>query len=397
MYYKRKIESTILHNLKNKEILAIIGARQCGKTTTLKTIADTLPDSIWLSFENRAVLQMFEKDPDQFYEQYCKGKSVIFIDEFQYSKHGGQRLKYLYDTWTPKFVITGSSAIDLTVRALKYLVGRILVFEMFPFDWEEFICARLEKNFIEAVAIDESVLRNLLQEFIIFGGYPRVISAQDETEKKLILQNIYDTYFLREVKDIFGLIDDEKLEKLINIVGLQIGNLTNYDEWGTASGFGHVAIKKYLRFLEKTFIAEQIKPYFTNRQREIVKNPKWYFFDSGIRNIVVNDFRWLQDREDGGALLENFFFTECRKRKVKIQYWRTKLKEEVDFVISQGRGTETAFEIKISEPNEPIPSVKKFIALHPLIPVSVVALNILSKPQQHQYQTISLIVWLNKI
>lgn len=350
MYIKRKIEDTILRYLDKKEILAIVGPRQAGKTTVLKKIQAGLKKAIYLSFEDLAELELFVEDIKSFADKY-QAYHYLFIDEFQYAKNGGRNLKYLAD-FHPEFkiIISGSSAIDLSVKTLKFLVGRVLIFNLYQLDFEEYLnfkapdLARLRENFktdLAAATISPAVNKqflNLLADFIRFGAYPRVVLATSAEEKEVILKNIYNTYFLREVRDILGLIDDFKLAKLIKALALQIGQLVNYSELAQIADYDHLSLKKYLNFLEKTFICQSVRPFFRNKRKEIVKNPKIYFFDSGLRNYIVGNFNAPADRADKGALWENFIFSELIKTERQINFWRAKSGREVDFIYETAAG-----------------------------------------------------------
>jgi predicted AAA+ superfamily ATPase len=362
MYIKRKIEYQIQASLKSKEIIAVVGPRQCGKTTLLKHIASGLDDKNFISFDDFKALQMFEYDIDVFIATYVKDKKYLFIDEFQYAKDGGKKLKYIYDSNDIKIFITGSSAIDLTIHAVKYLVGRVFVFNLYQFDFEEFVQAQkpellsLLKDQKEIFASGKvSKVSNTLhhelakayEEYAIYGGYPKVVLENNKDEKVKILKSIFSTYFLREVRDILGLVDDYKMNKLVQSLALQIGNLIDYHNLGIASEFLYRPLKGYINFLEKTFICSFVRPYFKNKTLEIVKNPKAFFFDVGMRNIIIDDFRDLDNRPDGGALLENAVFVELIKNDKNVKYWRTKQKQEVDFIIEGKNRTLSAFEIKM--------------------------------------------------
>lgn len=366
-YITRKLEDTILRYLNTPEIIAIVGPRQAGKTTLLnKVFLPLKKEAVFLTFEDKKVLDLFVHNIDEFIELYIKPYKYVFLDEFQYAKKGGKLLKYIVDTQKSKIFISGSSSIELTVQAVKYLTGRIFVFSLFPLDFEEYLrfknqdlFALYSKNKIflsdyglkSFPALSENIVAQIIshyQDYVVFGGYPRVALAIDTGEKKTVLQNIYNTYFLREVKDILGLVDDYKLTQMIKALALQIGNLIQYREISDVSELSFQTVKGYLNFLQKTFITILVKPYFKNKRTEIVKNPKIYFFDTGLRNYIVDDFRGLGDRPDGGFLLENAVAMQLTKQELSFKFWRTKQKSEVDFVLELAEGKKLALEVKKS-------------------------------------------------
>jgi len=365
MYIKRNLEDKIIKYLEMPEIIAVVGSRQCGKTTMLKQIMSSLTDAVSVSFDDQNILGLFEKSPDDFITAYVKGRKYLFIDEFQYAKHGGKILKYIFDTQKIKIIISGSSVADLTIHAIKYLVGRVLVVNLYPFDFREFLSYKdiaylkiydecrnkfslsEEKPLEIGVPAREKLLK-YYEEYLTFGGYPRVAIEENIETKKELLKNIYNTYFLREVRDILGLIDDYKLGVFIKGLALQTGNLIEYNELSNLTGYSYSSVKKYLNFLEKTYICKLVRPFFKNKRTEIVKNPKVYFIDTGIRNTVINDFRGLGDRIDKGSLLENGLAMQFIKQGIDFNFWRDKKKHEVDFVLSLGNGKISAIESKTS-------------------------------------------------
>ena len=365
MYIKRNLEDKIIRYLEVPEIIAVVGSRQCGKTTMLRQIMDSLADTTSISFDDQNILGLFEKSPDDFISAYVKGRKYLFIDEFQYAKHGGKTLKYIFDTQKIKIIISGSSVADLTIHAIKYLVGRVLVVNLYPFDFREFLSYKDqsylklyneyknklkldEEKFLEISAPAHEKLLKYYEEYLVFGGYPRVVLEENTETKKEILKNIYNTYFLREVRDVLGLIDDYKLGVFIKGLALQTGNLIEYNELSNLTGYSYSSVKKYLNFLEKTYICKLVRPFFKNKRTEIVKNPKVYFIDTGIRNTVINDFRSLADRTDKGSILENGLAMQFIKQETTFNFWRDKKKNEVDFVLSLGNGKISAVESKTS-------------------------------------------------
>lgn len=344
MYIKRNLEDTIQKYLTAPEIVAIIGARQVGKTTLLQRIHEGLEGSTFITFEDTEIRGLFDRDIKAFISIYIRPYKYIFIDEFQYAKTGGQSLKFIYDTVKDKKIfISGSSVLDLTVKTVKHLAGRILAFTLYPFSFREFLKTRNQELYHYLVkedrrAILDEVLRKktygLLEEFILFGGYPRVVVAETREEKQEVLRNILNIYLLRDVRDIFGLTDDYRVLNLIKALSLQIGNIISFEELSAITHQGAHAVKNNLNLLEKTYIIRLLRPYFTNKRTELVKNPKVYFLDTGLRNSAVNDFKGLNLRQDKGSLYENFIFSELVKKDMELKYWRTKSKAEVDFIVN---------------------------------------------------------------
>ena len=245
---------------------------------------------------------------------------------------------------------------------------------MLPFDFGEYLLYRdseyvaiYEENKIDLKCVKKhsltdrqsEVIKKYFEEYAIWGGYPAVVLSKTETEKREVLKNIYNTYFLRDVKDILGLVDDYKLGKLIKALALQVGNIIEYRELMEISEFSYHTLKKYLNFLSKTYIADFIRPFYRNKRKEIVKNQKVYFFDTGLRNHIVNNFQNLSARQDAGALLENACHAQFIKSKYSPQYWRDKNKNEVDFVLDVGEGQYAAMEVKFNQNKCRIPNVFK--------------------------------------
>jgi uncharacterized protein len=352
MYIKRFLEEEIVRYLKVKEIIAILGPRQSGKTTLMKQIFQTLSKASFISFEDREILELFIGDPKGFAEIHMKGFDYLFIDEFQYAKDGGKLLKFLYDQYDTKIIISGSSAPDLSVQSIKYLVGRIFVFHLYPLSFAEYVQFKDERayNLFKNATISEqsvTLINKLYNEFITYGGYPRVVISQDIREKEEVLKNIYNTYFLKEIKEILQLADDFKLSKLIKILSIQEGGIINYNDLSSSTGFTYPDLLKNLHILKKTFISIECRPFFTNKKKEVVKAPKIYFLDPGFRNTVLGNFQQIDRRTDFGALNEEFVASELFKKNIEPKYWRTKAGAEVDFII-ENKGSIIPVEIKSS-------------------------------------------------
>ncbi|MBI2581236.1 ATP-binding protein, partial [Candidatus Woesearchaeota archaeon] len=260
-----------------------------------------------------------------------------------YAKEGGRKLKYIYDTYSTKIVITGSSASALSIQSMKFLVGRLFVFNLYPFSFDEYLSykdPRLYELYRKRslASLTKPVIERILphfNEFCTFGGYPRAVLAGDKEEKETVLKGIYNTYFLREIKEILNLPEDYKLSKLISALALQIGNIINYNELSDISAFRHKELLGYMNVLEKTFVTVRGLPFYTNKRTELVKSPKIFFLDNGLRNFVVKNFQSIEKRQDKGALYENFVASELLKKGIDVRFWRTKSKAEVDFVMEK--------------------------------------------------------------
>lgn len=369
MYIKREIEEKIIKYLNKPEIIALIGPRQAGKTTLLKNIYKNLKNAVYISFEDQEVLNLFNQNIKEFYLLYLKNKKYVFIDEFQYAKEGGKNLKYIFDTYKIKIIISGSSALDLTHQAVKYLVGRIFVFSLYTFSFSEFLLAKDKdlysniffpvRNLLRKIIYSKNknlpkiapeILNTLLKyykEYSIFGGYPRVVTTNNHEEKKDILKNIVNIYLLREIREILKLETDLELNQLIKLLALQISGTISYNELSNSINLDYKKLLKHLQILEKTYIIQTVLPFYKNKRIEITKTPKVYFYDIGFRNAIINNFQNYNERIDKGDINENIAASSFLNQELKFHYWRTKSNAEIDFIVEKN-GTINAFEVKTS-------------------------------------------------
>jgi len=349
-----------------KEIYAIKGPRQSGKTTLLRMLEKYLirertvkPENIiFLTLEDREVLDKFSRNPKEYVRSFIMHKEAerfyLLIDEFQYLPEGGQKLKLLYDLFeNVKFIITGSSSLELTGRTSKFLVGRMFSFYLYPLSFGEFI--RIKSNQLNNVYQERA---NLLREFIsrgrdflppmddifvsdfkryfeeyaLFGGYPEVAKTENLETKRMILKNIHETYITRDIIELLRITDTARLRSLVGLLANQTGNLINYNSLATDTQSYFNQVKQYLSILEETFIISLLRPFFSNKATEIKKNPKVYFMDTGLRNYILNSFNELILRPDAGRIVENAAFVQLKiNEQNPLKYWRTLAKAEVDF------------------------------------------------------------------
>ncbi|TAL29605.1 MAG: ATP-binding protein [Spirochaetes bacterium] len=305
----------------------------------------SLERSHFISFEDVDLKVLFEEDIKVFARLHVEPHAYLFIDEFQYAREGGKQLKYLYDTYPgKKIIISGSSAADLTVEAVKFLAGRIFLFTLLPFSYGEFLRAvnpdlhALFEGMAPSAPISEPVHKQLIavmRDYLRYGGYPHVITASSDDEKREVLKNLVNVLLLRDIRDVSGIADETVLYKLLRLLAFQTGSMASYTELANASGLRDRRVREHLAAIEKTFVLRQVYPFFSNPRTEIVKNPKIYYLDIGLRNAVMNDFRGADERADRGALVENFVLTELLKNGRQVKYYRSKSQAEVDFILDE--------------------------------------------------------------
>lgn len=380
-----------------REIFAIKGPRQSGKTTLLHMFREWLikekkvkPERIvFVSFEDREELEKFDTGPKDFIESFLvdNKRHYFLLDEFHYVQEGGQKLKFLFDSFENiKFVITGSSSLELASKTAKHLVGRMFSFHLYPFSFEEFLKAknkrlarvyRKKNRAVNGFILEDGVFevkediflsefQKLFNEFTRFGAYPEVIKAKDIETKKTIIKNIYETYISKEIIELLKIHDLFKFKKIVSILGAQLGGMTNYNELSSTCDSYYKEIIETLEILEETYIIKSIRPFHKNLKTELKKNPKTYFIDLGLRNYAINNFNSLENRVDKGEIAENFVLGQLLKKEMgKPNYWRTLGKAEVDFVLSVGNEI-IPIEVKYKKFNKPrvSKSFKSFISAY---------------------------------
>ncbi|OGE91833.1 MAG: hypothetical protein A3C85_02585 [Candidatus Doudnabacteria bacterium RIFCSPHIGHO2_02_FULL_48_21] len=361
MYIHRQIETELRPFLERKEAVALLGPRQAGKTTLMRHIAEEWEKNgkkvKFITLEKRSDLELFQDSIEDF-KSLVEDYDCVIIDEFQYAKDGGQKLKYLYDTTGIKFIISGSSSLELRFQTGKYMVGRLFDFKLLPFSFREFLSVadtelfvllnkqidpasflrfHAKKGFGPAI---NKRLAGRLEDYIVYGGYPAVVLSKTGSEKQKVLESIIEKYLLRDIKGLLNLATDDDLIRLSKFLSTQVGGLINFNELSNASGLNYKSVLQHLNILERTFIIELIRPFFTNRRTELVKNQKNYFVDLGVRNFLISDFRRLEKRDDAGSVMENYAYNLLSRLlpSSKMKYWRTKSGAEVDFVVETEGG-----------------------------------------------------------
>jgi predicted AAA+ superfamily ATPase len=264
-------------------------------------------------------------------------------------------LKGIYDLHLPlKLIVSGSSSLEIRSKVQEALTGRKKVFHLGPFDLEELSSAKSLLLGHSDVSGDKKYFNELFSEFLTYGGYPAVALARDREIKIQILSEIFRSYIEKDVKSFLHIENEYAFRNLVKILASQTGNLVNKHELSSSLGIHKNTLDNYLFYLEQTFLIDFIRPFFKNSRTELLKNPKAYFNDPGMRNFALGAFGEFDFRPDRGCLFENFCYL-CLKSKIEdfatIHFWRTKAGAEVDFVVS---GKEVVpVEAKASSMREP--------------------------------------------
>jgi len=385
MIYPRDLITKIEPYLSRREFLSIVGPRQCGKTTFLEILKEHLAKEhkvhaeliSSITFEDRRLLSQFEADPISFISSYRVKETAdthfLMIDEFQYARDGGQKLKLIYDTAKNiKIIVTGSSSIEIKSNVAKFMVGRLLGFELHPFNFAEYLQTRdprlenlcrqhngkvdswlFEGRDFEIKSGPDVIFEEMVphfEDFCIWGGYPGVALSKNPVEREKVLGDIYNGYILKDIKTLLELATENNLYLLSKVLATQVGNIISYQNLGQASQLNYRQLKKHLNILKETFICRKVRPFFKNKQKELSKNPKVYFYDLGFRNNLLENMNSLDKRPDAGAMIENAVFVrlnELCQGGHYLNFWRTKAGAKVDFIL-QVKSKVVPIEVKYS-------------------------------------------------
>jgi len=335
----RTLKETISNHIKDNKAIIILGARQTGKTTLLKSFASDLTDVLWLNADEPDILALFENATSTRLRAYFANYSYIFIDEAQRIKDIGIKLKLITDQLPDKkLFVSGSSAFELANQINEPLTGRKWEYHLFPVSFRE-----LSDHF---GLLEET---RMLPHRLIYGCYPEVVT--NVGNEKEMLKQISDSYLYKDILNWQGLKKPEKLLKLLQALALQVGNEVSYNELGKLVDLDKGTVEKYIRLLEKTYVIFRLTAFSRNLRKELKKSRKIYFYDNGIRNALIANFSAIELRTDIGALWENFLLSERLKFTDYNQiwgnryFWRTQDQQEIDY-IEERDGKIYAFKFK---------------------------------------------------
>lgn len=395
----RDIIGTAQRALDSDEVVLFIGARQSGKTTILKIIENDVDKkglkTYFLNLEDPDYLRLINDSPKNLLRIFpfdMEEKSYVFVDEIQYLDNPTNFLKYFYDEYKGKIklIVSGSSAFYMDRKFKDSLVGRKHVFPVRTLSFREFLRFKDQKKLIKIIPdkfepsnyqlarkisfSEREEIEQLFYEFLLYGGYPRVVLAP-LSEKSEILQDIVYSYIKKDIYDA-DIRQDEIFYRLFKVLASQIGGLVNINELSNLLGISRKRSTNYLYVMQKSFHLLLLRPFYKNIRKELTKMPKLYFYDLGLRNFLVNNFEPILIRSDRGALLENAVVRQLTERAGlavgdQMKFWRYHTGAEVDIIFTG----KIAFEIKFTPKLLKKSRYRMFLERYPDIKFNLVSLT----------------------
>lgn len=342
--YERLLQKTIEQKFFKGKIIIITGARQTGKTTlALELIKRFSRKEVRLfNCDNPTDRQELYNKNLEFLKQLIGDAKIVLIDEAQKVENIGEVLKLLIDFYKKKkqIIVTGSSSVNLLDNTQEPLTGRKYVYNLFPLTLEEIFS---QKNQLKILKELESLL--------VFGSYPEVVSQKSFNDKQELLQELTSSYIYKDILEFQQIKNSDVLLRLLKALALQIGSQVSYSELANTVGIDKKTVERYINLLEKSFVIFRLSPYTKNKRREIAKLKKIYFYDLGIRNAIINNFNFFENRNDIGDLWENFIIAERMRYRsyhkiyANQYFWRTYDGSEMDLVEERG-GKLNGYEFK---------------------------------------------------
>jgi uncharacterized protein len=327
------------------KVLVLYGPRQVGKTTLANDLADSVSGSRKIRFINADELlyrEALASQDRQILNEVLADADLLIIDEAQRVPDIGLNLKILIDN-NPQVTIlaTGSASFDLANKISEPLTGRQLTFTLYPVSYAEI---RRAYGTLET--------RANLERWLIWGGYPTIVTTEDATLRTRLLDELVGSYLYRDLLELDGVRRSEKLVDILRLLAFQIGQEVSISELATNLALNRQTVERYLDLLEKVFVIYRVGGFSRNLRKEVSKNARYYFYDNGVRNSLIQNFNPLALRNDGGQLWENFLMVERLKanqsaeRFANTYFWRTYDQKEIDY-IEEGGGQLNGYEFKL--------------------------------------------------
>jgi predicted AAA+ superfamily ATPase len=358
MLYKRenypdKIAGAFTH----VPIALLMGARQVGKTSLMQSFRESLPKETparFLNGQDTEISELFQKLSvvEQYLKVYLHPRlaGFVFIDEFQFIPGVSTMLKLLTDKYPGlRILCSGSSSLDILKKLEESLAGRVRMIEVLPLSFSEYLVFADENLARLYAALDldtessalTAPLETILAEYLVYGGLPRTALTKNREEKIELLNDIYQTYLLKDIRNYIAQGNITGFNRMLRLLASQTGNLLNVNEISRECGLPYKVCNEYLWILEQMGIIKLLEPYSANKRKAIVKMRKIYFCDLGLRNMLEKNFSSIEFRPDRGALFENYVMLELWRTRAAggdLQFFRTSDGVEVDFVLSRLSG-----------------------------------------------------------
>jgi len=352
MFKRTNYLSKIENAFQTVPIVVLIGARQVGKTSIMQSM-DFPKKTLFLNGQDIEVAALFAQlsTTESYLKVYLNENldGYLLIDEFQYIDGISTLLKLLTDKNKQlKILCSGSSSLNILQKVEESLAGRVRVIDVLSLSFEEYLQFSDTSLHNLYQSFDENTISSALTapieqkfaEFLVFGGLPRAALANSHQEKIEILNDIYQTYLLKDIRNYIANEQVIGFNKLLQLLALQIGNLVNINKLSIETGLPYKTCENFLFLLEQMYIIKMVAPFQGNQRKAITKMQKIYFYDIGLRNRLSNNFNAMSLRNDNGAIFENTVFLELCKIKnnsTQIQFFRTADGTEVDFIYNNLR------------------------------------------------------------
>ena len=352
MFIPRQIQAAFDMRAAHYPAVALVGARQAGKSTFLQECAKT-GDANYATFDDPDARRMFESDVKKFDKQFLEGHVRTILDEAHLADGAGPKIKYLLDKGR-KLWLSSSSEKILGREVLGHLVGRISILRLYPFSLPEFLSAR------QIIEPTPQMLQRTIWEQVVWGSYPKVVTTQGADAKAVLLSDLRQTLLLRDITQVFSISDIRPLEDLSRILAHQKGGLVSYESLCSQLDLSFVTLKKYLDAMEAAYLILRVRPFYRNKAKEINKQAKIYFLDTGMRNAIAGQFP--KQIEGEGMLFENYVLGELVKLDLDVSHWRTRGGAEVDFIVRNQEDV-IPIEVKMTGGPDEIPTgLRAFVA-----------------------------------
>jgi uncharacterized protein len=333
MKFKRFLYDQLSKALVPGKVFVLYGPRQVGKTTLVKDMMEILPFQCkFVDADELIYREALSSQNRQRLGEVLGDAQLLIIDEAQRVPEIGLNLKIMIDSFPHVTLIaTGSASFELANKISEPLTGRKLTYNLYPISFDEI---KQSMGAVEA--------RSQLERWLIWGGYPAIVTTDNPVQRERLLGELVGSYLYRDILELDGVRRSEKIVDLLRLLAFQIGSEVSLTDLGSSLALNRQTVERYLDLLEKVFVIFRVGGFSRNLRKEIIKNSRYYFWDNGVRNSLIQNFNPLSLRNDVGQLWENFLVVERRKanqaagRFVNTYFWRTYDQKEIDCIEEHG-------------------------------------------------------------